>query len=951
MSDFQTRLQDTLGSAYRIERELGGGGMSRLFLAHEATLHRQVVVKVLPPELASDMSVARFKQEIELAAQLQHPHIVPVLGAASGNDLLYYILPYLPDESLRHRLDREGRLPVAAAMVILNDIADALAYAHARGVIHRDLKPENILLAADHAVLTDFGVARALAEARSGGQMTTSGFIVGTPGYMSPEQAAGERRIDERADIYALGVSGYEMLAGAPPFEGATAAALLAAHLTRTPKPLHEVRPEVPRHVSAAIQRALAKEPAQRFQNASELRRALSPDRSRRASPGIRPARWITALLGLAVAVTAGSTAYSLLHGRKAARLDANLIAIAPFNVLDPQLQLWREGMVDLLARNLDGAGPLRTVPPTLSIRRFHGRADPLSAQALGNTSGARLAVFGTLVRSGQDSVRITASIIDVASRGSLGEVELRGATDRLDALVDSVTLGLLRELGRTHAIGAARLASLGSRSLPALKLFLQGEQFFRRAVWDSALVYEERAIASDSNFTLALRRAGLSIQWARTNMDSVGRAYLARAGALNHGLAPRDSVLVAADSVASSIWSLRGDLPWWRDVRRLLTTLENATARYPDDPQIWYELADARGHWAYVPGAQLPLSEIVRTFDRAIALDSAFAPAYYDAIPLTLDIGDSVAARRDMSRYLALSPTAVQGPGLRLAAELLDAPKQAPDAVTRVLANASEAALYDGAAVLGRWPDSAEVAVQIMQERIRRGLPVSPAWHLLRGHLREAAELLRNRRRSLREEGIQLAMLGGSTEAAVRTARDWIAGPTPSYSLALAWWAMAHDTASLRAAVGRADSTVKAATSSWAGDIARYTAVSARAWLALARSDTAEAVRVFDTVPDTMCAWCYMMDAWPRARLLAAAGRLQDAAALLEVQPAEWMNPIDIARVLDRARVHERLGNRARARSEYTFVANAWRNADPELQPLVAEARAGAERLRGALR
>src|SRR5438093_5549224 len=183
LSDLQPRLQAALGDTYRIEKELGGGGMSRLFLATEASLHRQVVIKLLPPEFTSEVSAARFKQEIEVAAHLQHTNILPVLTAGAKDDLLFYVMPFVSGESLRHRLTREGKLPVADAVRILHEIADALAHAHAEGVIHRDIKPENILLLGSHAVLTDFGVARALAEARSGGRLTEVGISVGTPAY------------------------------------------------------------------------------------------------------------------------------------------------------------------------------------------------------------------------------------------------------------------------------------------------------------------------------------------------------------------------------------------------------------------------------------------------------------------------------------------------------------------------------------------------------------------------------------------------------------------------------------------------------------------------------------------------------------------------------------------------------------------------------------------------
>src|SRR5436309_8442282 len=237
MTDLQARLRAALGDAYQVERELGGGGVGWVCVARGGSRGGAVGVKLLPPEFASEVSEARFKQEIELAAHLQHPNILPLLTAGAKGDLLFYVMPFVSGESLRHRLTREGKLPVADAVRIMHEMADALAYAHAEGVIHRDVKPENILLQGGHAVLTDFGVARALAESRSGGRLTDTGLALGTPGYMSPEQAAGERHVDARADVYALAVVGYEMLAGFPPFAGPTALAVIAAHLTKTPRP------------------------------------------------------------------------------------------------------------------------------------------------------------------------------------------------------------------------------------------------------------------------------------------------------------------------------------------------------------------------------------------------------------------------------------------------------------------------------------------------------------------------------------------------------------------------------------------------------------------------------------------------------------------------------------------------------------------------------------------
>jgi serine/threonine-protein kinase len=341
-------------------------------------------------------------------------------------------------------------------------------------VIHRDIKPENILLEGSHAVITDFGVARAVSVAGSGDRLTDTGLALGTPGYMAPEQAMGGREIDARADVYALAVIGYEMFAGAPPFAGSTPQALVAAHLTATPRPLSDLRPEVPAQIAGAITRALAKDPAARLRTAAEFRDSVVTTRAdlevRRRS------RSSLLALGAGVVVMIGAGLAALLLRTKApAALDDDLVAVAPFDVPDSRLSLWREGLVDVLSRNVDGAGPLRSVPPTTVIRGWSGRADRPSASALGRRTGARLVVFGSLIGAGPDSARLTATVFDVADERPLADIELRDAANRVDRLADSLTLRLLRELGRTRRIEVFRTSSLGSSSLLALKAFLQG--------------------------------------------------------------------------------------------------------------------------------------------------------------------------------------------------------------------------------------------------------------------------------------------------------------------------------------------------------------------------------------------------------------------------------------------------------------------------------------------
>ncbi|MGH7718120.1 MAG: serine/threonine-protein kinase, partial [Gemmatimonadaceae bacterium] len=255
-TELRDQLQTTLGSAYRIERELGGGGMSRVFAAVDVALERRVVVKVLSPELAAGVNNDRFRREILLAAQLQHPHIVPVLTTGETGGLPYFTMPYIEGQALRARLDGEHGIAVVEAVGILRDVARALAYAHERGVVHRDIKPDNVLLSGGSATVTDFGIAKAISSARSGGEGTTLtvvGTSLGTPAYMAPEQIAADPAADHRADIYAFGVMAYEVLTGKPPFHGRSPQALFTAHLTETSAPLRERAPSVPPSLEALV--------------------------------------------------------------------------------------------------------------------------------------------------------------------------------------------------------------------------------------------------------------------------------------------------------------------------------------------------------------------------------------------------------------------------------------------------------------------------------------------------------------------------------------------------------------------------------------------------------------------------------------------------------------------------------------------------------------------------
>jgi serine/threonine-protein kinase len=298
MDELRDSLQRSLGSAYQLGRELGGGGMSRVFLAHERALDRQVVVKALVPELASAVSVQRFALEVRAAATLQHPHIVPVLCAGHTDaDIPYYIMPFVPGDTLQERL-RRGAIPFIETVALLGDVAKALAAAHAAGLVHRDIKPDNILLSGGAAVVTDFGIAHAIGASRTDGRLTTESTSLGTPAYLAPEQAAGDA-IDARTDVYSWGVVAYEMTAGHHPFPRATTAQkLIAAHIAERPAPLSRCAAATPAWFCDLVMRCLAKDPAARPADGSALVHAVEYGAARRSSVTATLAAGVSWLFG-----------------------------------------------------------------------------------------------------------------------------------------------------------------------------------------------------------------------------------------------------------------------------------------------------------------------------------------------------------------------------------------------------------------------------------------------------------------------------------------------------------------------------------------------------------------------------------------------------------------------------------------------------------------------------
>lgn len=374
VNDLLNQLMASLGPGYRIDRELGGGGMSRVFLAEELALGRRVVVKVLPSEFASNDGAERFQRETRVVASLQHPNIVPVISAGGDANLLWFTMPFIEGESLRARLEREGELPLGEAIRLWTEILDALAYAHGRGIVHRDIKPENVLLSGRHALVADFGIARALSSVVSGERATATGVSIGTPAYMSPEQAVGESNVDARADVYSAALVMYEMLCGVSPFNERSAARLMVAHATQAVPSIRERRQQVSAELEALVFRCLEKRPADRPQTAEDVLRALAnlpdaisgfssgertgtvsatkPQGGRRTRRVVLAGVAVAALVGAAFGVNAWRSRMAM-PGMVSDTARVGVLLMPP--ILDPADSLLMKGAVELLDARLKG--------------------------------------------------------------------------------------------------------------------------------------------------------------------------------------------------------------------------------------------------------------------------------------------------------------------------------------------------------------------------------------------------------------------------------------------------------------------------------------------------------------------------------------------------------------------------------------------------------------------
>jgi eukaryotic-like serine/threonine-protein kinase len=495
-TELRDQLQTTLSDAYRVERELGGGGMSRVFLAEERALDRRVVVKVLSPDLAAGVNFDRFKREILLTAQLQHPHIVPVFTTGEVDGLPYYTMPFVEGESLRVRLMRAGAMPIAAAVSILRDVARALEFAHGKGAVHRDIKPDNILLAGNTATVSDFGIAKAVLASRAvtvSAPMTDLGIVIGTPQYMAPEQAAADAWLDHRVDLYALGCVAYEVIAGEPPFAG-SAASVIRAHIVDAPPPIVTKRADVPEALATLVDRCLQKDPNDRPASAGEILEVLD---------------------NLASATTRGSGSMT--------ETELRTIAVLPFAIVtgDQETDHFADGLTDEVITDLSMIKTLRVISRQ-SAMRLKGSDKDL--RTIARELGARYVLTGGIRRAGSN-LRITAQLVDARTDAQLWADKFNGALEDVFEIQERLSRQIVDALRlRLTPTEERRLAQHPIGDVRAYEYYLLARQeiwSFNTQSLDHALQLVRRAQDIVGDNELLFVAEGL-IYWQHVNVGIV---------------------------------------------------------------------------------------------------------------------------------------------------------------------------------------------------------------------------------------------------------------------------------------------------------------------------------------------------------------------------------------------------------------------------------------------
>jgi serine/threonine-protein kinase len=656
--DVMAQLGAGLEGRYTIARQIGSGGMATVYLARDLRHHRDVAIKVLRPDLGVMLGAERFLREIEVAASLSHPNILPLLDSGDAEGLLFYVMPFIEGESLADRLVREVQLPIDEALRLTREVAEALAHAHARGVIHRDIKPANILLSSQHAIVADFGIARAIGAAEKH-QLTSAGMALGTPAYMSPEQGAGSLRIDGRSDIYSLGCVLFEMLIGEPPYTGPTAQVIVARHASAAIPSLRTARGTVPEQLEWVVEKALAKVPADRFADASAFAQALAAPETgthrlprRPGAPSRNPRRVAWTLAALAALAATAVVARRLGPGRAApAAPSTATVAVLPFHAdraASPAARSAAGALAGLLSERLTGeAGPRAVDAGTVAaaMRRAAG-SDTVSmpldkALRVARTASATELVVGQVAEVG-GRLSLSASLIGVPGGAELARVEnVTGPPDSLLALADRIVTSLLVRRG---AEPTERQTVLEAAPLAAVRAYLAGRQAFGRGTYAAAARLFKRALAQDSALApaaLGLATAG-SILGTGDEEDGTARAW-----AVRDRLGPTDLLYLGA---------LAGPrYPHESSRRDRLKKWEDATAEMPDRFEAWFQFGSQLYTWGGLMGIPGAADRAAAAFRRAVELDSTFIPALGYLVDLAASARDTAALQHLGARYLAL--------------------------------------------------------------------------------------------------------------------------------------------------------------------------------------------------------------------------------------------------------------------------------------------------------
>ena len=694
------RLRASLADRYRIERELGAGGMATVYLAQDLKHDRKVAIKVLREELAASLGADRFLREIHVAAQLQHPHVLTLIDSGAADGFLYYVMPYVEGETLRAKLVRDGEFPVADAVRILREVADALAYAHAHGLVHRDVKPENIMLSGRHALVMDFGVAKAVSEATGRQTLTTVGVALGTPSYMAPEQATADPHVDHRADIYALGIIAYELLAGRPPFTGNTPQQVIAAHVTQPPDAVSRHRAAVPAPLAELVMRCLEKKPADRPQSAQlvldRLEELATP------SGGITPAgtaphravrrsrRSVYVIAGLLlVAALGGIWAWRRQAGPAATQGPMRLVVVPFENLGPPDRAYFADGLVDEVRTRLTGLSGLRVVARTSSEAYRGTKSTP---QQIGKELGARYLLTGRV--RWQDAATGRAAQVRVSPeliRTDDGTTAWEQSFDANPSDAFAVQSRIAGEVSQALnlALTPQDSAMAGARptaNAAAYDVYLQGEALLQRAEhsdYDArpAAALFQQAVALDPSFGLAWARlsyAYMVVYWNFYDRTvarlAQGTAAAERAQSLAPGL-PETHLAVAY-------------VRYWghRDYDAARRELDAALRTRPNDVKIllpYSYVARRSGHW----------DEAIATMRREVDLDPRNPTALDDLASTLTYIQPAEFSEQYFERAALLSP---QNSSLWqdwIAARIADGN---PDRVREVI-HRSEAALGKG--------------------------------------------------------------------------------------------------------------------------------------------------------------------------------------------------------------------------------------------------------------